>query len=258
MNCRLYQPRIGPFPEASSFASRLRLTCLLNVLVAVFAGFIFIEATWSLKAADDTITNTATGAMTNQSLSQISAPGVTNQVNVLDDKYHLAIGDQLSFRIVEDEDDPKILTVMDSGELEVPYVGRFPAAGKSCKELAQELKVELEKKDYLQATVIIAVDSKPRSRGKVYLAGAIGSPGAMDISGDEVLTVSRAILRAGGLSSFANGKDVQITRTAGLKPGHEKKYTVNVSRVIEDGKTGDDLPLEPGDFIYVPERLIRF
>jgi len=33
---------------------------------------------------------------------------------------------------------------------------------------------------------------------------------------------------------------------------------VNVSRLPEDGKTEDDLPLQPGDLVFIPERMIRF
>lgn len=182
----------------------------------------------------------------------------TNQVNVMDDTYKLAIGDQLSYRVWEDEDDPKVLPVTDSGDLEVPYLGRYPSVGKTCKQLAQEIKTELEKKYYYKATVVIAVDSKPKSRGKVYLAGAVGAAGPEDISGDETLTVSKAILRAGGLSGFADGKKVKVTRSTGDKPGDEKTFIVNVTKVLEDGKTEDDLTLQPGDFIFVPERVIRF
>ena len=182
----------------------------------------------------------------------------TNAANVLDDKYRLVIGDQLSFQVIEDEDDPVHLVVTDSGDLQVPYIGRYPAVGKTCKELAQDLKVELEKAYYKQATVIIAVDSKPGSRGKVYLVGAIGAPGPQDISSDEQLTVSKAILRAGGFTGYADEKNVKVTRSAGAGASGEKTFIVNVSRILENGKTEDDMPLQPGDLIFVPERMIRF
>jgi polysaccharide export outer membrane protein len=190
--------------------------------------------------------------------SPAGAPALTNQLNVLNDHYQLAIGDQLSYRVIEDKDDPKVIVVTDSGDLEIPYLGRYPAAGKTCKELAKELQTELEAKYYLHATVVIAVDSKPKSRGKVYLSGAVITPGAEDISGDETLTVSRAILRAGGLASEADGKNVRVSRANAGPEGGAKSFTVNVSQVLEDGKTDKDLTLQPGDLIYVPERMIRF
>lgn len=208
--------------------------------------------------ADVGATNGPAAISMPQPLQPTNSASLTNHFNVLDDKYHLAIGDQLSFQIIEDEDDPKMLVVTDSGELQVPYVGRFPAAGKTCKELAQDLKVELEKQYYLQATVVVAVDSKPKSRGKVYLAGAVGAPGPQDISGDEEMTLSKAVLRAGGLTPYADGKKVTITRSTGTHRDEDKAFVVNVSRILEKGKTTEDLPLEPGDLIYVPERVIRF
>ena len=116
-------------------------------------------------------------AATSQAGTNAAAPISTNDMNALDNTYRLAIGDRISFRIEEDEDDPKQLAVTDSGDLEIPYIGRHSAAGKTCKELAQALKVELEKEYYYRATVIIAVDSMTRSRGKVYLVGAVRMPG---------------------------------------------------------------------------------
>jgi polysaccharide export outer membrane protein len=224
--------------------------------LAVLAGFILLGAVRPVTAADDVATNPVVKAPTPQPL--LPGPAVTNYINVLDDQYRLAMGDQLSFRIVEDEEAPKIIVVTDSGDLEVPYLGRYPALGKTCKQLAQELKQELEKEYYRQATVVIAVDSKPKSRGKIYLVGAISAPGPQDIAGDEALTVSKAVLRAGGLTGFADGKAVRVTRSTGPNPGNEKTFTVNVTRVFEKGKTEDDVTLQPGDLIYVPERLIRF
>jgi polysaccharide export outer membrane protein len=181
----------------------------------------------------------------------------TNSMESLDDKYKLAIGDRLSFRIVEDEEDPKPLFVTDSGELEVPYLGRFPAEGKTCKQLAIELKNELQKDYYYQATVVVAVDLMTKSRGKVYLVGPVRMPGPQDIPSDEIFTLSKAILRAGGFGDFADKRGVRVTRkgSAGTK---EKTFTVDVGQILEKGKAEADLILQPGDFIYVPERSIRF
>ena len=114
------------------------------------------------------------------------------------------------------------------------------------------------KKYYKQATVIIAVDSKPRkSKGKNTQRGRCRVLGPQELSSDETLTVSKAILRAGGLTGFAEGKNVKITRTSEAEAG-EKSFIVNVSQIYEKGKLETDLPLQPGDLIFVPERMIRF
>jgi protein involved in polysaccharide export with SLBB domain len=182
----------------------------------------------------------------------------TNSMEALDDKYKLAIGDKLSFRIVEDEEDPKPLFVTDSGDLEIPYIGRFPAIAKTCKQLAQDLKAELCKEYFYQATVIIAVDLMTKSRGKVYVVGPVRAPGPQDIPSDETLTLSKAILRAGGFGDFADKHNVRITRKSGSGSKTDQTFIVDVAQILEKGKTDLDLPLEPGDFIYVPERSIRF
>jgi polysaccharide export outer membrane protein len=257
MNCDLNQRSARTLPHPDTSGAYQVLARALNLNLFFWLGLLLLVAPGVLKA-DVPVTNHVVAATGVQPAGQPSVPGTTNQLNVLDDKYLLAIGDTLSFRIIEDEDDPKILTVTDSGDLEVPYIGRYPAVGKTCKQLAQELKQELEKEYYLQATVVIAVDSKPRSRGKIYIVGAINSPGPQDISGAEALTVSKAILRAGGLTTFANGKQVRVTRSTGTHPGDEKTFTINVTEIYEQGKTENDLTLQPGDLIYVPERMIRF
>jgi len=208
-------------------------------------------------------------AKTNVSTSGASAPVAqagtnsatavsTNDMDSLDDTYRLAIGDRVSFRIEEDEDDPKMLTVLDSGDLDVPYIGHYAAAGKTSKELARALKVELEKEYYYRATVIIAVDSMTRSRGKVYLVGAVRMPGPQDIPSDETFTVSKAVLRAGGFTDYADKHGVKVTRKGTAPGAADQTFTVDVGDILEKGKIGNDLTLQAGDLIFIPERLVHF
>jgi polysaccharide export outer membrane protein len=226
-------------------------------LAAVLFVLALFVVSHPLKAADS---KSATNSVASSLVATNPNPATVklDNVDVLDDKYRLVIGDQLSFKIVEDEEEPVVLPVTDSGDIQVPYLGRYPAAGKTCKELALGIKKELEKKYYYQATVVVAVNSKPRSRGKIYLVGAIAAPGPQDIASDEKLTLSKAILRAGGFTSFANEKKVKVTRSTGTGDDDKKTFIVDVSRVLEDGQTQDDLPLLPGDLVFVPERMVRF
>ena len=177
----------------------------------------------------------------------------------LDDKVKLGLGDRISFRIVEDRDDPKSLVVEDSGELEAPYIGRVAAAGKSCRQLAREIKSVLEKKYYYQATVIIGIDLLNKTRGKVYISGRVRVPGYQDIPTDEVFSVSKAILRAGGFSEFADKKHVKVThKKAGPDALDGRSETVDVSAVLEKGEESKDLELRPDDLIFVPSRMVNF
>jgi protein involved in polysaccharide export with SLBB domain len=181
----------------------------------------------------------------------------TNQPD-LTDRYKLVIGDRLSFRIEEDEDEPRSIIVTDSGDVDVPYIGRVPAESKTCKQLAAEIKAALEKDYYYHATVRIAVDLMSKVHGRVYLVGAVGRPGPVEIPGDEPLTLSKSILRAGGFTDYADRRHVKVTRMGTGESTDKKTFTVNVGEIFDHGKVESDLPLESGDLVYVPERLVHF
>ena len=157
-------------------------------------------------------------------------------MEALDDTHRLAIGDHLSFRIVEDLEDPKEsrdakpIIVSDSGEIEVPYLGRFPAENKTCKRLAGEIKTALEKDYYNLATVIISIDLMTKSRGRVYLVGPVRAPGPQEIPSDEVLTLSKAIMRAGGFNDYADKQHVKVSRKGSGADKDKQSFVVDVAR----------------------------
>ena len=63
--------------------------------------------------------------------------------------------------------------------------------------------------------------------------------------------MSKAVSKAGGFGDFANKRKVKLTRKNG------QEFTVDCKRVIEEGKTDEDIELLPDDQIYVPQRLIN-
>ncbi len=178
----------------------------------------------------------------------------TNSMAVLDDKKRLGSDDYVSFRVVEDRDgESQHLRINDNGELEVPYIGLVTAAGKTCRDLAYNIKSALEKDYYYHATVILAVDKvSEKSRGKVYVYGAVKSQGPQEIPTDETYTVSKAVIRAGGFGDFADKRKVKVTRKGG------KDFVVDMKRVIEGGHSEEDVVVQPDDQIYVAQRLINF
>jgi protein involved in polysaccharide export with SLBB domain len=178
----------------------------------------------------------------------------TNSMSVLDDKKRLGSDDYVSFRVVEDRDgESQHLRVNDNGELEVPYIGLVSASGKTCRELAYNIKSALERDYYYHATVILAVDKvSEKSRGKVYVYGAVKSQGPQEIPTDETYTVSKAVIRAGGFGDFADKRKIKVTRKSG------KDFVVDMKRVIEGGHSEEDVVVQPDDQIYVAQRLINF
>lgn len=153
------------------------------------------------------------------------------------------------------------MQVTDTGELDFsvfPKIGRVSVVGRTCAEVAAELKHRLEADYYYHADVSLGINrvNLLSSRGKVYLTGLVRAPGAQDLPVNEHVTVSSAIMRAGGFDKFADEKHVKIIRQT--KDGRATTLNVDVGSIIEKGHRERDVELEDGDYIDVPQRLINF
>ena len=147
----------------------------------------------------------------------------------------------------------------DAGEIEVPLIGRIPALNKTCRQLATDIKGPLEKDYFFKATVIVALDfTSNRSRGRIYITGETHGAGPMELPPDEALTVSKALLRAGGFGEFANKRKVRLVRKKADNPMETYTIIVDVEEIIEKGLPDKDPVLEPDDMIIVPKKLINF
>ena len=272
--CQFQEPLAPRTPSNSSLAFQKRTLGAFALFLAVYlvSSISSVIAATNSATSSDLETHVMSllgGANTNHlaapiapianpSTNTLAVPTSGDIVNLLDDHHKLALGDQLSFRIIEDEEDPLSMTVTDSGDVECPYIGRFPAENKTCKQLANGIKAALEKDYYFEATVVIAVDLKAKTRGRVYLVGALRIPGPQEILTDETLTLSKAILRCGGFTDFADKKNVKVTRKTGPNDTDKQTFIVNVGQIYDNGKVETDVPLEPGDLILVPDRKVRF
>ena len=194
--------------------------------------------------------------------SAAPASGLLNGY-VADDSYKLRVGDAVSFQILEDrvlgiQETPVNLVVTDSGEIDVTYIGRVMAVGKTSKELAADLKVALEKEYYKKATVVLSLNVATRILGRVYIWGQVRSQGALDMQINENLTAGNAILRAGGFGDFASKTKVKVVRAATGTNGEKQTFSLNMEEILEKGKIEKDILLQPNDLIIVPTRLVNF
>jgi protein involved in polysaccharide export with SLBB domain len=228
-----------------------------NVLVAIFV-LVSLAGLAQVPPGSNAPPAAATAPAVIAATNAVGATLTNLSGYVPDDKYKLRVGDRVSLQILEDRDLPKSLVVADSGELDVPYVGRVSAMDKTCKQLAEELKTQLEKEYYYRATVIIALDAANKFLGRIYVWGQVRNQGPIDVAVNENLTASKAILRAGGFADFANKKKVKVVRAAGAGGAAKQTFELNMVDIFEKGKTEKDVVLQPDDFIIVPSRLINF
>ena len=221
-----------------------------------FAICLLILATSQVLCQTTPSTNTPVAAATSTNSVSSAPKNLTGYVP--DDKYKLRVGDRVSLQISEDRDLPKSLIVADSGELDVPYIGRVAATDKTCKQLADEIKAQLEKEYYYRATVIIALDTANKLLGRIYIWGQVRNQGPLEMAVNENLTAGKAILRAGGFADFANKKKVQVIRGVGMEGFEKSTFTLNMVEILEDGKTEKDILLQPDDSIIIPTRTFNF
>ncbi len=178
-------------------------------------------------------------------------------MGALDDKRKLAPGDRLSFRIAEEGDEPQLVAVSSSGEIDFPYVGRVQASGRTCKAVADDVRRILEKSFYSKATVGLALETASTlPMGRFFVTGQVMKQGAQEIARDREVTVAEAILDAGGFADFADRRRVRVIRS--MPDGGTKKFTVDVKAILERGEARKDMIVQPGDYIVVPERMFNF
>jgi polysaccharide biosynthesis/export protein len=198
------------------------------------------------------------GALSKSAAGESVIVAGTTSMEVLDASYRLGAGDHLSYRVVEERRTPVELTVADSGDLEVPLIGRVQARGRTCKELAQAIRPLLEREYFYKATVIIGLDAvSSKSRGRIYLSGQVRTQGPIDIPPDERFTLSKAILRAGGFADFANHRKVKLLRKA-ADGASTQTMIIDLDAVTVRGELEKDPELLPDDRIIVPEKFVNF
>ena len=192
-----------------------------------------------------------------------------NSMEVLDDSRALQIGDKIFVRVVEDREKGVSVFITDSGDIQAPHLGLVKVAGKTCKQVALSMKRELEKHYFQQATVIVALEQvKPRVwpgttstggplvQGDYFVIyGQVARQGKYEITPEEELTVSQAILRAGGFSQFADTKEVKLIRYT--KSGN-KTIKLNLDDVMHKGRLEKDIYMRRNDVLIVAEKLLNF
>ncbi len=133
------------------------------------------------------------------------------------------------------------------------YVLRQPAAGGQHRfEVNIDALVEGRDRSlniFLEPGDLVMV---PQARlQRVYVTGAVASPGAIEFSSGDGITVLQAITAAGGPTERANLKKVSVSRR--LDDGTQQRWELNV-RAIQNGKE-DDFSLEGNDTVVVREWL---
>ncbi len=174
------------------------------------------------------------------------------RMSLLDDERTIQVGNRLSYSVDEDRERPSIILVNTHGEVGLPLIGKVKAEGKTCRKLAHEIKSLLEVDFYYQATVLIDFPQYAENLGEAILLGEVQRPGSLQIPVDEILTVSDAVLGAGGFTRDADAEKVTLIR--GDPEGDERQeFPLDVGKMFATGNFEGDMEVRSGDYIRVPK-----
>lgn len=151
--------------------------------------------------------------------------------------------------------DAKQYFVDAEGCITMELVGTIQCNGLSLVELQQKV-VAAYKEYYIDPSVTATFIYQPGRPdmvspwGTVKVLGEVHRPGPVDVPSTMDLTVLRALQLAGGCTSIADKRRVQVTRCD--KNGHQTKSRVDLIEMGERGRPDMDMVLKAGDVVWVP------
>jgi protein involved in polysaccharide export with SLBB domain len=156
----------------------------------------------------------------------------------------LRVGDRIKVELsgIPDTMQPIEQDIKEDGSINLPYVGRIIAAGKSPSKLEQEVTTNYVPRYFTHITVTVT----PMARF-FYVGGQVNNTAGGRILYSGPITVMGAIQAAGDFTPFANKRNVQITRSNGTIEH------VNCIQAIKHPEK--DVQIYPGDRIWVGRRF---
>lgn len=231
----------------------------LPLLVFLLCASLLNAQDAGFRAAEPSFSPRQQASVSVSSGSVNPGAAVLTSMDVLDNNRPISAGDTISIRILEDRREALQQVVAVTGEVQAPYVGLVQAKGKTCRDLAYTIKRELEKNFFKNATVVIAIDKinpddmireREVDLDFYVVFGIVARQGKYDLPSNEDISISQAILRAGGFAQFANKEKVKVIRKT---PQGNKTILVNVDGIMRRGDLERDIFIRKDDVIIVEE-----
>lgn len=159
--------------------------------------------------------------------------------------YVFVPGDVIDVTVSSHTGFDRTITIQPDGRIQFPVAGELVAAGLTSTELAARLQEGLNRQ-LIDPQVTVTL--KELNRGLLRRAsvfGAVKTPGAYELK--ERSTLAEILATAGGPTPIADLSRIRITHTEG------GQQVVNLAHVARTGELGDNVLLQPGDLILVPE-----
>lgn len=160
-----------------------------------------------------------------------------------DAEYRIGVEDILGISVWRDPDLTRDVPVRPDGRISLPLLQDIEAAGKTPKELAEEIQRRL--KEYLSNPSVTVIVREVNSL-RAYLLGEVVRPGPVLLRSP--VRLLQAIAVAGGLTQFGGRSGIVVYRKTG---SGEKVIELSYRDIVSGRKPEDNLTLEPGDTVVV-------
>lgn len=149
------------------------------------------------------------------------------------------VGDRIALYVARETELTDTFAVRSGRVLTLPQIGEIPMDGVLRAELQDHLEQEIGR--YIRDPVVRANALIP-----LTVTGAVGNPGFYTFASDALVT--DILMDAGGPGGQANLDNIKVERQGEtIWEGDE------LQRAITQGRTLDQLNLQPGDRVVVPE-----
>jgi polysaccharide export outer membrane protein len=160
-----------------------------------------------------------------------------------DSEYRIGIEDILAISVWRDPDLTREVPVRPDGRISLPLLQDIDAAGKTPKELAQDIQRRL--KEFLSNPSVTVIVREVNSL-KAYYLGEVLKPGPILLRGP--VRLLQGIALAGGLTPYGGRGSIVLYRKTATG---EKVIELSYREIVGGRKPEDNLMLEPGDTVVV-------
>ncbi|MCS6830164.1 MAG: SLBB domain-containing protein [Armatimonadota bacterium] len=179
-------------------------------------------------------------------LKHFVGPDAMSWMNVLapaPERYQLGAGDGLTLRYWNDTLEPQevYLRVDAQGAITLPMGGKIVARGQTLQQLEETVHKAMSR---VIRNVRLTLTLRELRTMTVIVAGEAYAPGSYQMPA--VATLFNALYACGGPSDNGSLRRIQLKRTDG------SVHTFDFYRFLLNGDGSQDIPLQPGDVIFIP------
>lgn len=177
------------------------------------------------------------------------------------DGYRVRAGDVLGIEVLQDPALNRQALVLPDGRFSFPFAGTLTASGRTIGQIEAAISDAIA--DNFNAAPDVFVSVAPGERRSsassstpatidIFVLGEVGSPGPKALPSGT--TILQALSVTGGFTNFSATKRVQLRRTNAQ--GLQSVFEINYKALEQGAELSNDVALQDGDVILVPERRL--